>query len=216
MDQSILPTANKYRKYFKSLEPIFENPETKNYSTVIFFFLVLSVFGWYAIRPTLQTILYLNREIKDKKEVTKKMDEKINALIEANVALESIQKDTPLLDEAIPLSPNVFSLVKQIRTIADTTTASLSAIQITNVALATTTAQLAAKKTTTEQTFPISLTANGSFSQLSAFLDNLINMRRIVSIDGFTISPMTSEEGTKSAQTPLEMTLKFTTYYGSQ
>lgn len=213
MEQPILPFVNQYKKYFKSVEPMLENTETKRYSTVIFFFLVLSVFGWYAIRPTLQTILYLNREIKDKTELTKKMDDKLNALIAANGNLEAIQDRLSLLSDAVPPNPDALTLVQDLQALAKQNGASISAIQISDVKLSSTSAQTQ-NKTEKQQTYPIIVTLDGSYPSLSGFFDALTNLRRIIVIDGLAINPRTSES-TRSAQKTLQATLKLTAYFGT-
>lgn len=213
MEQPNLPVVDRYKKYFKSMEPVFESEGTKRYSTVIFFFLVLSVFGWYAIRPTLQTILYLNREISDKTELTKKMDDKLNALIEANSNLEAAQDRLPLLTDAIPPSPEALTLVQNLQTIAREYGASISALQITDVTLSSPSALgVSAKKE--KQTYPITVTLNSSFPSLSAFLDDIVNLRRIMTVDGLSVTPVKSESS-RSAQTTLKTTIKLTAYFGT-
>jgi Tfp pilus assembly protein PilO len=193
MDQPILPITNQYKKYAKSITPFFENQKTKNYSTVIFFFLVLSVFGWYAIRPTIQTILYLRREIKDKTEVDKKMDQKIYALIEANSAYENNQKLFPLLDEAIPSTPDALDIVSQINTLAKTNNLILSSLQITNIPLSTQAASLSISPSKTQQrqtTFPITFSVEGNYIPIVTFLKQLVTMRRIITIQSMNFIPI--------------------------
>ena len=73
----------RYRKYYHSLEPVLAKPRSKAYTTIVFSFLAVSLFGWYAIMPTIQTILFLQREIKDKTQLSTQMEDKIAALIEA-------------------------------------------------------------------------------------------------------------------------------------
>lgn len=215
MAQANIPFLDQYKKYVQSVEPVLQNQETKNYSTVIFFFLVLSVFGWYAIRPTIQTILYLNREIKDKTEVNKKMDAKIDALIEANAFIETNQERLMLLDEAIPHSPDVLPLIMRIQRIAQESNASISALQIANVDLATPSAVQAKGKasTPTLPTYPFTLTIDGAFPQLSQFLSELINIRRTITLDAISIVPMRSSESTTSSSVnSLKISLRMSTY----
>lgn len=205
--------SDQYRKYYRSFEPILAKPKTKVYSTVIFFFLVVSLFGWYAIKPTIQTILYLQREIVDKTEVDKKMDEKINALIEAQAALEDIQNNISIIDEVIPPNPQAVDLARQLNQLALINTASVSAIQISSVPILSSTASAKIKTLGVKHaTFPVTVSLEGSYANLSGFLTGLIDMRRIVTIDSIMFSPKKTGKVGTSAFT-LQLLLKLTAYY---
>ena len=131
-----------FSKYAKAIEEISQKPKTVMYSTTIFSFLAISLFGWYAIRPTLQTILYLRREIKDKTEINKKMDQKITSLISAQASFQNIEKDIPSLYQAIPGTTNVIDLVSSLRNIASASGIQIASIQIPEVPLYTAEASL--------------------------------------------------------------------------
>jgi len=213
MDSPILPIVTQYKKYYQSLEPVLQSNTTKNYSTVIFFFLVLSVFGWFAIRPTIQTILYLNREIKDKTEISKKMDEKINALIIANAAYENAYASLTILNEAIPNNPDALSLISTLKNLAGESGASLSAAQVSQVNLASSSADLKNTKSK-ETTIPVSLTLEGSFQNLSSFIQSTLEIRRLVTIDSMQFSQnQKTKVSSQAAHMPLRLTLKMIGYY---
>ncbi|HCM82277.1 MAG: hypothetical protein UV63_C0006G0014 [Microgenomates group bacterium GW2011_GWC1_43_11] len=190
MEQPILPFVNQYKKYSQSISPFIQSPKTKNYSTVVFFFLVLSVFGWYAIRPTIQTILYLRREIKDKTDMNKKMDEKIYALIEANSAFENAQTLVPVLSEAIPKNPDALDLVVQIQTLATEKNVILSSLQMADIPLSTPSGSATPKNPKSLYVeFPIVFSAEGPYLSVVSFLKELINMRRIVTVRSMNFIP---------------------------
>ena len=108
----------KYHKYYKALEPKLNKPTSKAYTTIVFSFLVVSLFGWYAIRPTIQTIIYLQREIRDKTELSKKMEDKISALIEAQAYYQEIEPLLPVIDQALPSKPDAIPVLIQLRNLA--------------------------------------------------------------------------------------------------
>jgi hypothetical protein len=216
MEQPILPLTDTYKKYYQAIGPLLADKKTKNYSTVIFFFLVLSVFGWYAIRPTIQTILTLRREIKDKTEISKKMDEKINALIQANSAYELALPTLPLLAGAVPKNPDVIQLVGRIKDIANRSGASVSAIQVSQVPLASSSA--APKKTSgaaeVSQTIPVSVTLTGTYPDITSFFTNTTDLLRIISIESLQFSGnQKAVSSTVSASMPLKVTVRLVSYY---
>src|SRR3972149_7715954 len=109
---------HRYRRYYQSIENITKRPNTHFYTTTIFSFLAVSLFGWYAIRPTIQTILFLQREIRDKTELNKKMEDKIAALIEAQAYYQEVEPLLPVLDESLPSQPDAIPLIMQLRNLA--------------------------------------------------------------------------------------------------
>ena len=187
MEQPILPFTNQYKKYAKAIGPFIDSPKTKNYSTVIFFFLVLSVFGWYAIRPTIQTILYLRREIKDKTEMNKKMDEKIYALIEANSIYENSQNLLPVLSEAMPKTPEALDLVSQMNNLAKDKQVLLSSLRMSDIPLTTQSGSVNARA---YAEFPVIFDLEGPYLSVVSFLKELVTMRRIVTIQSMNFIPM--------------------------
>jgi len=216
MEQPILPFAKQYRKYAQSITPFIQSTKTKNYSTVIFFFLVLSVFGWYAIRPTIQTILYLQREIKDKTETDKKMDEKINALIEANSVYENNQQLFPLLSEAVPKSPDALDIVSQMQNLATEQNVMLSFLQMGDIPLATQSALTASKNKNVFVEIPITCKIEGQYLSVVSFLKELVNIRRILTIQSMIFTPVKKELSSASESgipATLELSIKLIAYY---
>jgi len=211
MDKFSLP--QEYRKYYRSLEPILSKPKTKRYSTVIFFFLTVALFGWFAIKPTIQTILYLQREIVDKKEVNTKMDEKINALIEAQAILENIQSQLEVISYTIPINPKAVDIARQLKNLAENTQASLSAIQIASVPILVATPSSILPSSIVKHTaIPITLSIDGSYNVLASFMSGLLAMQRIVTIDSVSFSP--SKSGLPQVRTnDIRLQLKLTAYY---
>lgn len=210
--------TNQYKKYSQSFVPFIQSEKTKNYSTVIFFFLVLSVFGWYAIRPTVQTILYLQREITDKTETDKKMDEKIAALIEANSAYENAQNLLPALSEAIPPSAEALDLVGQIQRLAANKGVWITAVQMSNVPLASGSAE-GVNQGKKRADLPIIFTVEGAYLSVIEFLQGLISMRRLVTIHTLSLSPAksVSQAATTSARPSLvKAAVTMTAYYETQ
>ncbi len=190
--------SRRYKRYYQSLEPMMEKPKTRLYSTIIFFFMVISLFGWYAIRPTINTIFYLRREIADKTQVNKKMEDKINALIQAQSAYEAIQAKLPLLNEAIPKDPNVFPYLIRMRELAKETGATISATQVSSSPIAIEVLPGENKPSISKpKPIAITFTISGTYPSLKQFFDILSQLRRLGSVDLLTI-----EQGEAPDQEP--------------
>lgn len=205
-----------YRKYYHSLEPILAKPKTQMYSTVIFIFLVIALFGWYAVKPTVQTILYLRKEIIDKKAVNKKMDEKIEALIKAQSLLDSIGTRITYIDDAMPMNPDAINVVRQLRDIATSAGASISAIQVSSVpALASATASASKAYAVKQIDVSVTMSIEATYDKLSAFLKNLVAMRRIITIESISFTPNKTQVALISVSPPVQLVLKMSTYYAA-
>lgn len=205
--------SDQYRKYYRSLQPMLVKPKTKRYSTAIFFILTTALFGWYAIRPTIQTILYLRKEIVDKKAVNIQMDEKINALIEAQALLESLQPQLPVIQDVMPKNPQAVDIARQLQLLAETTNASISAIQIGAVPILTATASSTVTSYTVKQiTIPVSITIDGPYPVLASFMSGLLAMQRMMTIDSISFSP--NRNGLpQSGTNEIRLQLKLMAYY---
>ena len=204
-------TFTQYRRFYQAITPIVNRPYTRTYTTVIFSILAISLFGWYAIRPTVQTILFLRREIADKTTVNQKMEEKITALIEAQAAYEEIEPRLPLVSEALPEIPEAIDIVTQLRNLAVTSGASISAIQTSSVPLLGAEATPSSKITTTQKQaeFPVVTVISGPYQTVKSFLDGLTGMRRLVTIEGMEIAPVKGEVGSNA----LRLVVRLNTYY---
>jgi hypothetical protein len=150
------------------------------------------------------------------------MEEKISHLIQAQAAYQSVTDQIPLLDEAIPTNPDVLSLATQLRNLGQEVNASVSAIQIGSVPIeapkepdgATTPRAGSAVPVVKLSTVPVHFVLTGNFPAMKLFLQNLLSMRRLVTLETIDIQPATDDivrVGTPSAS--LRITLKATSFY---
>jgi len=203
-----------YRKYYHSVEPLLAKPKTRMYSTVIFFFLVVALFGWYAVKPTIQTILSLRREIVDKKTVNQKMDEKIAALIEAQSVLDAIGQRVSYIEDATPQNPDAVVVVRQLRDIAANAGASISALQVASVPVLPGASASATKSPTVKQiNFPITLSIEGTYQTLSTFLESVLAIRRVFIIDSISFSPNKKQDMGTPTSPSIQLVIKMNAYY---
>jgi hypothetical protein len=213
----------RYRRYYQSLEPILKKTSSRAYTSVIFSFLAVSLFGWYAIRPTIQTILYLKREIKDNTVISKQMEDKISALIEAQAYYQEIEPILPSVDQAIPANPDAVPLFIQLRNLASASGVLLTSLQPASVPLlgqdphksnTPPTSPLVSSK---QQTYDLTVSVQGSFSNIRAYLDGLITMKRVVTITGMMVIPVHEEKIGSSSATltgnTVQLALRLKTYY---
>lgn len=215
----------KYRKYYESLEPVFAKTSNKAYTTVIFSFLAISLFGWYAIRPTIQTILYLRREISDKTELNKQMEDKISALIDAQAFYQEIEPLVPAIDQALPPNPDEVPLAIQFRNLANDSGVSIATLQLPATPLIiqnlSANGKTIAKAQTQAPIINFTMIAQGTYGALHSFVEGIQNMRRIASIESMAITKIhpiatSSESATLEDQNILQLALTVRTFYLTQ
>ncbi len=196
-----------FRRYSKPLEPLITKPQNRVYTATILSFLVVSLFLWYAIRPTIQTILSLRREIIDNTEVSKLMEEKISALVEAQAVYQEISADLPMLYEALPSKPEPMSALLTLRTLVSESGASISAINLPQVDLLNSESTSSGQKPDDIPNTLLTIHVDGSYTNLKTFLNQVMNLRRIMSIQSLFIT--TSVESENSSIDPtLRLILK--------
>lgn len=213
LNQSNLDTQ--FHRYYQRLTPIMKKPKMRASTTAVFSFLAISLFTWYAIRPTAQTIIFLRREISDKTTLNEQMENKITALIEAQETYETIKDRLPVVQQALPPNPDGVILARQIRNLAVISGASIAAIQVPSLPIlgreATPGAKLAPPKPLEE--FPINVVLTGPYSSLKTFIDGLLTLRRITSIDTINIRPAVRQGLSLDS---LQLSIKIQSYYSTQ
>lgn len=148
------------------------------YLYVIFSLLALSFFGLFAIGPTITTIFDLNKQYEEDTVALKKLQDKNAALKSLSSQYINIQSDLILIDNAIPQSPKIAELTRQLEYLSiknnlvveklDTGLMELFPVKNTNTPLFS-------------YTFTIGV--NGTELDINTFLSDVINMGRIVGID---------------------------------
>lgn len=210
-----LTLQNKFKRFYKEqLDENAKKPKARASSAAVFSFLAVSLFAWYAVRPTAQTIIHLRREITDKTDLNKKMEDKITALIEAQTSYEGVQDKLPLVEQALPHNPDGVILARQLRNLAFIANASVSAIQIPSLPLlaqeATGAAKTAAVKPNAE--FPLTIVIAGQYPSIRQFLTGLLELRRVTSINTISIKQVARRnEGDGSIQLSIGLKSYYTT-----
>ncbi len=212
---------HRYRRYYQSLEGIAVKPQTRAYTTAIFSFLAISLFGWYAIRPTMQTILFLQKEIEDNTLVNAQMEEKIGKLIEAHATYQSVADDIPYLTQAIPPAPEVLTALGQIRNIAHLRGASISAITSSSAPLLSNEQSAPNKSTVIKgisnrkiKSVQLSVVVVGTYEILQGIIEDIVTLRRIATIESLSFTPnRESEQQLVFGSIPLKLVMRLNAHY---
>jgi Tfp pilus assembly protein PilO len=208
----------RYKRYYQSLEPA--TPVRQAYTAIIFSFLVISLFGWYAIRPTMQTILTLKREIADKTEVNKKMEDKISMLIEAQATYQEVEPALLIIDQALPITSDALRAALNLQALASDSHVTITNIAISAIPLTNDTSPGGHEQTASSKlvNFPVSLSVIGAYVDVKQFIQGILNLRRIIQIDAMVFTPIHASEPLASGSatptsTQVKVDLKLNVFY---
>lgn len=190
-----------YRQYYNKLEPLVQRQDIQTYSGLILFLLTTSFFVVFAIKPTLNTITSLNKEIEDAKLTDKKLQDKINALSLAQSEYNKVSNDLPLIYSVLPNNPQVTKYVQLIEASARASGVKISSFQVSPIDLyvkpGTDKADTgAAGKTTSgleEHTFNLFVT--GDYKSLTNFEQYLRKIQRLTLIKTLAVNKAGNQSG---------------------
>lgn len=182
----------RYRHYYIALTPFLKSPRAKAYTMLIFSFLAVAFFGFFAIRPTIRTIIELNRQIKDQRFLDQALEEKIKALVLAQEEYELIQKDLPLVFETLPQKANFPPFVQKVEENASNSGLTLGSFSFQAIELSPLKVGTAAASP-----IPFRLDIGGSYPDLFSFLKTLERSKRLVSFQNFAFKKGEGEEKDK-------------------
>lgn len=202
----------KKSKYY-NLIPDIKEKKVQAFYSIILTLIAVSICIYFAINPTVTTIVQLNKQLEDSKAIEQKLSQKISNLQALQQQYNLIQQDLPLLNDAIPETPKVPPFQGQILAITQNTTITLSQLQTSQVDLLaksnpkpqteistpqaapqnlplspqTTDPPIQPSATVTPSSFSFSLGVEGQYNNLTNFLTTLVNFDRIATIDSLSL-----------------------------
>ena len=197
----------KYKRYYTYIEPFFKTPIVRTYTILILSLLAVSFFIVFAIRPTIKTIISLNRQITDGKKTDQQLQDKINALSIAQSEYNQVTNDIPLIFSSLPENSSISPFLKLFEDVASSSGVSINSFQIMSVNLLDPTSIIQKGSNLKEVGFSTSVL--GKYNNLLTFLELLRKIQRIVVIDNVVIGTNRSKDGTF----PLQLTLNGKIYY---
>ncbi len=193
-----------------ALQTFYNNPVAK--VSLELFLTVFSIvfFALAAIRPTLLTMADLIKEIEDKKELSKKFDQKISALASAQQVYSNLENRLYLLDQAIPSSANLLELLKTIEKVCSEEvvvieTASVNEIPVETDLTNLTTSNLSKAK---QNNLILKLSLIGNYQAIRNVAEKLRSNRRLIIVDSITFH-VNDNRGQKSLKATLSLQVPY-------
>lgn len=192
----------RYRKYYdRTINPFVRSTHATAYTMAIISLFTVSFFGMFAVRPTLRTIVELNRQITDSKTVSENLQKKIDTIVVAQEEYQLVKPFIEAVNQALPDEPNLTSLLTQLNGLISNTDATISALQIQPVTY------FATNSSSQPTLINFSLALTGTYAQLYATLDKILTMRRTFTAESIEFVPEETDTAT------LKISLRLNSYY---
>lgn len=195
--------SNLYSRYFTYIKPVTQLPIIKNYGSTIFTLLTMSLLVFFAIRPTIETILVLQKKLADQDEVLQKVTQKAKNLSLGKKNYDNLdQSIKEKISAGVTDTVSLKSLVQTLEQTAKVHEASVSALQIQPLIVNT---KIESQTGVLSEIF-FTFNVEGAYKNLIAILQDLKSSSRLISIDSLSLSK-SNEGGT------LIMSLSGKAYY---
>lgn len=181
-----------YSRYFTHIKPLGKLPIIKTYGSTIFTLIVITVFIFFAIKPTVETILILQKKLSDMTEVLDKINKKAEDLSLGKQNYDNLDPNIKdKISSSVPSSVDIKSITQSLEQAAQTYEASISALQIQPLVIKTKTEGVVGKLEEINFTFNV----EGSYQNLISLLQDLRGSSRLISIDTVSLSKVTEGSG---------------------
>ncbi len=195
--------SKSYSRYFTYIKPITKIPVVKNYGSTVFTLLIITIFIFYAIKPTVETILVLQKKLENSTQVLEKVNQKAINLSQGKQNYENLDPGIKSkIEAAMPDNADLKSLIQTLEQTAKTHAASVSALQIQPLVIEPKIENHLGTLTNIAFTF----NTEGEYKNLVLLLQDLKTSLRLISIESISLSKTTEGIG-------LIMTLSGKAYY---
>lgn len=204
----------RYNYYYQRLWRYYQKPAIKVSLSLLLTIFAVIFFAAFAIRPTLNTIAELLRKIKDQKEVSAKLEEKMAALSSLQSEYSVIQENQSVLEAAMPPNEDYQDLFLQLEAVAATHTLPIYSLNV--VSDQDVVAPVVAEEGVQEESYPsvkFSLITQGSYASLKPFLVDVTRLARLMQVESIQFSQPDEEEIDISEEPELTLAINFKAFY---
>lgn len=184
--------AKIYFRYFTYIKPVAKLPIIRTYGTTIFTIFVMIIFIFFAIKPTVETILILQKKVADSNQILQKLQEKGTRVQQGKEAYENLDPAIRnKIEVAIPDIAEVKTLIQTLENTAKKYEASVSALQIQPYTLEV------KHKNQIGAIAEINFIFNieGEYQNLVSILQDLKKSSRLISPDKITLTRLAEGNG---------------------
>lgn len=166
----------------RAIRELNEKPAMRAYLEIFLTLITISLFGIFAIRPTMITIGKLLQEIKLKESTLATMNKKIADLNAAKDLYTKESEKIKLIEEAIPRSPQPDLIALQIEGLARENNVNIKSLGIEDTKI------LGTPTPEDDGVLTLTLNLSGEYQGLISFAKGMEDLRRPIMYDGLSLS----------------------------
>lgn len=166
----------------RAIRELNEKPAMRAYLEIFLTLITISLFGIFAIRPTMITIGRLLQEIKLKESTLATMNKKIADLNAAKDLYTKESEKIKLIEEAIPRSPQPDLIALQIEGLARENNVNIKNLGIEDTKI------LGTPTPEDDGVLTLTLNLSGEYQGLISFAKGMEDLRRPIMYDGLSLS----------------------------
>lgn len=164
-----------------TLLQFYDKPIAKVSLELFFTIAAVIIFALFAIRPTLQTMGDLVKELEDKRALNQRLAQKVAALSTAQTQYQSLLERVAILDQAIPPTPRFEEALLIIEKIASESQLTIVSLQAKEVPKEPDTDVPFSQKSRVSR--PIVLVVTGDYPRIRSLVENLQANQRTLTVD---------------------------------
>ena len=196
--------------YVTGVKSFSSGPTAKVSIQLLLFLFMVSFFGFFALKPTIVTIVNLQSQIKLKKDVDLKLGQKVQALQKAQLSFAKAQSYLATIDKTLPSGADFTRFERELEYLAMKNNIILFDGRFGSFNVVgnpkTNTKKTVSKLNYT--TLDFNLGISGSYQNLKNFLKDFENLDRLVTIKDLSFSKQTQTKGAE-----LQIKLNAQTFY---
>jgi Tfp pilus assembly protein PilO len=163
----------------------YQKPVTKVSSALLLTIFTIIFFAAFAIRPTLTTVAELLKKIQDQEEVLTGLKEKSASLAQAQQEYMAVQDKLVAIDNALPQDVDADGIITQVEATTADNQLALNGFAVGDIEYK----PHRAPQKSGLQNQPINLNLLSTYTQLKTYLDNIINIPRLVNVTNISFGP---------------------------
>jgi len=178
-------SSTRYSRYFTYIRPIMRIPLVRNYGSTIFTLTVIIIFIFFAIKPTVETILVLQKKLENANQVLGQLEEKSHNLALGKQNLDRLSPQIKTKMSAfIPDTVSLRTIVQTLEQTSLSQNASVSALQIQPLMIQPKNSEALGEMTEISFTF----NTEGGYLNLSFILQQILrSSNRLFSINSVNV-----------------------------
>lgn len=181
-----------YSRYFTYVKPLIRLPIVRTYGTTVFTIIIITIFIFFAIKPTVETILILQKKLDNSTQVLESLQKKSRDLSAGRQNYDNLDSSVKnKIQAAIPDFVELRTVVQALEGSARIHNASISAIAFEPQVLEEKNEAIIGSLSEIKFTFNI----EGTYTSISSVLQELIRSSRLISIDNLLIGKPTEGNG---------------------